>query len=117
MTMPMATSDMARWKKFRRIPAPAAWTVLAVAIAHAPAALAAEWRVTPRLELRETYSDNIGLAPAGSEQSDFVTEVAPGIGVTATGPRLKLRANYLMRNLFYARETSGRTTQHQLDAA
>jgi uncharacterized protein (PEP-CTERM system associated) len=87
-----------------------------LALAHAPGVLAAEWRVTPTLELRETWSDNIRLAQKGSERSDFVTELAPGIGVTATGPRFKMRADYQMRNQFYAHENNGDSIQHRLNA-
>ncbi|MGV3654260.1 MAG: TIGR03016 family PEP-CTERM system-associated outer membrane protein [Noviherbaspirillum sp.] len=100
----------------RRRHAIPAWAALAIAMAHAPAALAAEWRIAPSLDVRETWSDNIRLAPKGEERTDFVTEIAPGIDITAAGPRLKLQANYRMRNQYYAKGNSGNRTQHELKA-
>ena len=53
---------------------------------------AAEWKITPGLDLKETYTDNVRLAPPGHEKSDFITQVNPGISQSGTGPRLKLNA-------------------------
>ncbi len=78
--------------------------------------LAAEWKFTPTLDLKETYSDNIRLAPSGSEKSDFVTQINPGIALTGTGPRLKVNARYGMQNLVYADEGNRNTTRHNLNA-
>lgn len=78
--------------------------------------LAAEWQFTPTLDLKETYSDNIRLAPSGSEKSDFVTQINPGIALTGTGPRLKVNARYGMQNLVYADEGNRNTTRHNLNA-
>lgn len=77
---------------------------------------AAEWQITPRLDLKETYTDNVALMPRGLEKSDFVTEINPGISLMGSGPRLKVNANYQMQNLFYAEEDSRNTTWHQLNA-
>lgn len=85
-----------------------------LALLHAPAAIGAEWRITPTLEARETWSDNIRLARKGDERTDFVTELAPGIGVTAAGPRLKLQADYRMRIQHFAKGNDGNRTQHEL---
>lgn len=78
--------------------------------------VAAEWKITPSLDLKETYSDNIRLAPPGNEKSDFVTQLNPGITLTGTGPRLKVNARYGMQNLVYAEENNRNTTWHQLNA-
>jgi uncharacterized protein (PEP-CTERM system associated) len=78
--------------------------------------LAAERSITPNLTLKETYSDNIGLAPPGSETSDWVTEINPGISLTDTGPNLKFRAAYQMQNIFYAKERNSSRTYHSLSA-
>ena len=78
--------------------------------------IAAEWSITPSLNLKETYSDNITLAPPGSEMSDWVSEINPGITLTGTGSHLKAHVAYGMQNLFYANESSQNTTNHQLDA-
>ncbi|HZW21713.1 TIGR03016 family PEP-CTERM system-associated outer membrane protein [Noviherbaspirillum sp.] len=87
-----------------------------VALAWPGSAGAAEWTVTPGVDLRETYTDNIRLSPAGSEQSDFITEVAPRLSIRGIGARMKLSADYGMRNFFYARTDGASNTQHYLQA-
>jgi uncharacterized protein (PEP-CTERM system associated) len=77
---------------------------------------AAEWRIVPTLDLRETYSDNIRLAPKGAESSDFVTVISPGISITNDGPRLKLRANYAYQYIGYKSDSTGSSSYHKLDA-
>ena len=78
---------------------------------------AASWRFSPSLELAETYSDNITLRPAGEERSDYVTEVAPGFGLSADGRRFDLALNYSWRGLYYARDNERNSTYHQLGAS
>ena len=60
------------------------------------------WRVTPRLSVGTTYSDNIQLAPSGEEEGDTVLQVDPGISVRKQGGRLNLRLDYTAQGLFYA---------------
>lgn len=97
---------------FPLVPA-AAW----VALAWPVPAGAADWKVEPGIDLRETYTDNLTLAPSGSERGDFVTEISPRLSVKGTGPRMKLGAEYTMRNFLYARESGASNTHHQLQAA
>ena len=78
--------------------------------------IAAEWLVTPNLNLRETYTDNVSLAPTGNESRDWVTEVNPGIAISGTSSRLKAKVVYAMQNLFYKYNTSSNTTNNQLYA-
>ncbi|MEQ6341898.1 MAG: TIGR03016 family PEP-CTERM system-associated outer membrane protein [Gammaproteobacteria bacterium] len=82
----------------------------------APAAHAMDWTVTPSLNLSETYSDNITLAPRGKEQSEFITQINPGVSLTGDAPRLKLNLNYRMQNLLYAKDSSRNNIRHQLFA-
>jgi uncharacterized protein (PEP-CTERM system associated) len=77
---------------------------------------AAEWKVIPELNLRETYSDNLRLSPKGTEQRDFVTQINPGISLTGIGPRFKLSADYTMNNLIYAEASDLTRIWHQLNA-
>ena len=77
---------------------------------------AAEWRIVPSLTVVETYNDNIEQAPPGDEDSDFVTEVNPGISLRAEGSRLRLDLNYTMQNLFYAENSDENSTNHELSA-
>lgn len=82
----------------------------------APEAGAADWRVTPRLNLRETYTDNVELAPKGQEQSELVTQINPGVSVSKTGNRLKVNAAYTLQTLTYLRDSRRNNTNHQLSA-
>lgn len=77
---------------------------------------AAQWHVQPRLMLGETYSDNITLAPAGSEESDFVTQINPGVSVNGQGRRVKLNLNYTLQNAIYASDSKRNASNHQLAA-
>jgi hypothetical protein len=58
--------------------------------------------VTPSLKLAETYTDNVFLSPKGSRQSDWITQIIPGISATANGPRLRLDAFYAPEIAYYA---------------
>ncbi len=60
----------------------------------------ANWRVQPSIKLEETYTDNVNL-DANSQQSDFVTQVTPGIIITGTGARMKTSLTYAPIYLFY----------------
>lgn len=82
----------------------------------APGADAADWKISPRLDLAETYTDNVTLGPSGTRQSDFVTQVSPGVSLTGTGGRLNVSANYALQNLIYADDSSRNTYNHQLGA-
>lgn len=75
---------------------------------------AAEWRIVPELMVSGTYYDNITQAPPDAEESDFVTEVNPGISLQADGSRLNLDLSYTMQNLFYAENNDSNTTDHEL---
>jgi uncharacterized protein (PEP-CTERM system associated) len=81
----------------------------------APCADAAEWKISPGITLRETYTDNVDLVPQETAQSDFVTEIAPEIFVTGIGQHIDFKAYYLMQNLYYAK-TNNRRTVNTLNA-
>ncbi len=92
-------------------------TAAIVSLFLAPSANAAEWRVTPRLDIRQTYTDNVRLAPRGSEQSDFITDISPGINIAANGPGLKLKADYAFQYLRYINDGKNSSSFHKLNAA
>ncbi|MFA7317207.1 MAG: TIGR03016 family PEP-CTERM system-associated outer membrane protein [Sulfuricella sp.] len=107
---------MTKHKNHRRTLLSAIFSAV-TAITLAPShALSAEWKIMPSLDLKETYSDNIALAPQGREKGDFVTQINPAISLTGTGPRLKVNARYGMQNLVYADEGNRNTTRHNLNA-
>jgi len=95
---------------------PAALAALAVLGMQAAPALAADWRFTPTLTLRETYSDNIRLAPTGNEQSSFVTEVMPGFAVNGLGRRSQFQATYQARGVTYSNDVGSSNLQNYLNA-
>src|SRR5881392_2117034 len=61
----------------------------------------ADWTVMPSLRLRQAWTDNLQLAPAGQARSEFSTEVSPGVALSATGPRLVLALDYRLRHIAY----------------
>ena len=49
--------------------------------------------ITPSIELRETFSDNIDLEPDGQEQSALTTEIVPGITLRSESARVTAALN------------------------
>lgn len=92
------------------------WRCLTALLVVPGVSVAAEWKVTPTLNLMETYSDNIGLAPRGRETDEFITQINPGISLQGTGRRLTLNLNYTMQNLFYLKNDQRNRINHQLNS-
>ncbi|SOD39991.1 TIGR03016 family PEP-CTERM system-associated outer membrane protein [Nitrosovibrio sp. Nv4] len=111
----MRVLEIKRYRRalFQTTAACAAVTVMMLLPSYANAA---EWTVLPRLNLRETYTDNVRLRPEGSETSDFVTQINPGFSLAGVGRRFNVSANYLMNNLIYAEATNLTRTRHRLNA-
>jgi uncharacterized protein (PEP-CTERM system associated) len=63
---------------------------------------AAKWDIVPTLSLVETYTDNVSLTRDAAKQSDWVTQVIPGISIAATGDRLRFIASYTPELTYYA---------------
>lgn len=97
------------------------WVALTQATLLAGAALpaaAADWKITPNLTVSERYTDNVNLAPSGQpRESDFITEVRPGVQVSKDGARLKVRASYALQSLTYLNNSNYNALNHQLYAA
>src|SRR5436190_20232412 len=66
-------------------------------------AWAATWEIVPTVRVSETYTDNVSLTPDAAKQADWVTQLVPGISLTATGRRLRLNASYTPQLIYYAR--------------
>lgn len=75
-----------------------------------------EWRITPRISVGATYSDNIGLAPANEAQEDFVLQVDPGISVRKRGGRVDFRLDYTAQGLLYTNNGDANKINNQLQA-
>lgn len=80
--------------------------------------MASDWKVTPNLTVSERYTDNVNLAPSGqSRESDFITEIRPGVQISKDGARLKVRVNYSLQSLTYLNTSNNNALNHQLNAA
>ena len=87
---------------------------LATGIFPSTQAWAIGWTIEPSIAVSETYTDNITLAPRGAQESEFVTQLNPGFHIVGAGPRIQASLGYLMRNLFYARDSGRNQTYHAL---
>ena len=76
----------------------------------------AEWEITPSIEIKETYSDNIRLSTSGNEQDDFITEVNPAIKIKGESRRLKMDLSYKIQNIFYNENSASDDDKHDLKA-
>jgi len=85
-----------------RLPVILRLTPLALAAMLLSAECHADWRIAPRIDLRESYSDNVGLQSGGNGHGSFISEAAPSINISTTGPRLKLNANAGWRLFAYS---------------
>jgi uncharacterized protein (PEP-CTERM system associated) len=74
------------------------------------AATPADWRITPTLGLRESYTDNMNLAPPDRARSEFTTEITPGIELSTDSPRLRLALSYALQKVAHTRQED-RTNQ------
>ncbi len=61
------------------------------------------FRVVPSIGLSETWTNNVGLAPSGSKQADFITQISPGVALSETGPRTSLAGFISVPVVLYAR--------------
>lgn len=87
--------------------------VLLFALAQ-PAA-AADWNVAPRVEAGQAYTSNVDATL--EESSDWITEVTPGLAVTAEAPDYDARLDYRYQSLWYADESDLDDHFHQLDSS
>jgi len=78
---------------------------------------AAKWEVVPTLSVLETYTDNVFLAPEAAMQSEWTTQLVPGISIRAEGARLRFDARYQPEILYYAERTSEDAVYHRGSAA
>lgn len=73
------------------------------------------WRITPSLTIGEIYTDNIGLAPSGSERSEWTTRISPGVSVSHNSARLTFRGTYAPELLYRASQGTN-DISHSLSA-
>lgn len=89
--------------------------ILPAAVALAMLSLAApsraDWKFTPMVDLRETYTDNVALRAVG--QANWVSEIAPGFILEDSSPRLQLKATYSKHFFEYSDKDIGGTNGNQ----
>jgi hypothetical protein len=104
-------------KKVSRLVKPSLLIVTVVSvyiILYHSQSYALSWTITPSVQTQEIYSDNITLAPSGSEQSAFVTAINPGVSITGQSPRSTMNFNYRMQNLYNAGGNNSLSIYNQL---
>jgi len=79
-------------------------------------AWAATWEIVPTLRTSETYTDNVSLTPDAVKRADWVTQLVPGVSLTATGRRLRLNASYSPQLIYYARSNGADQVYQRLNA-
>ncbi|MEM8799766.1 MAG: TIGR03016 family PEP-CTERM system-associated outer membrane protein [Pseudomonadota bacterium] len=75
--------------------------------------VSAEFRVTPRFEARETYTDNVNL-DANDGSDDFVTRLSPGFTARGNGRRYNFFTAYTLNGFIFARNTDENDIRHNL---
>jgi uncharacterized protein (PEP-CTERM system associated) len=75
-------------------------------LAALPAA-AETWRLTPSVNVRETYTTNANLAPSGQAESSFVTTVGAGVAVNGNGARANLNGSVSVQGNYYSADIPG----------
>lgn len=63
-------------------------------------------QIRPSLSVSETYSDNVGLAPSGSERSEWTTRISPGVNVSLNSARLRFSGVYSPELLYRANQAT-----------
>ena len=77
----------------------------------------ADWRITPSVELRQIYSDNVKLDADPLARSQFITDLAPSLAIANHGPRLKLTAAFTTHLFAYSSERVENTNSSQRQLA
>ena len=87
--------------------------VFLVTVTPLALALGEAWDFTPRLSLTQDYSDNIGLAPPGEEESEFITQFNTGFNLNRDGARVRAQLGYNLQSLFYWQDSNDSALFHQ----
>jgi uncharacterized protein (PEP-CTERM system associated) len=85
----------------------------ALSLGGSLSATAGDWTITPRINVEQTYSDNVGLRPSGLERDELITSVNPGIAVRGEGKRIQVSFEYNLEGLRYHRDDSANAINQQ----
>ena len=72
------------------------------------------WNIEPSVSLGETATDNVGHTNK-NQQSDWITDITPGLHIDGYGDRVKLNLDYRLHRLYYNNESWRNNTQHSLN--
>ncbi len=78
---------------------------------------AISWTVNRSLQAQEIYSDNIALAPSGSQKSAFVEAINPGVMLTGQSALSTMSLNYRMQNLYNSGGDNSLNIYNQLQSS
>ncbi|MCX7082559.1 MAG: TIGR03016 family PEP-CTERM system-associated outer membrane protein [Methylococcales bacterium] len=78
---------------------------------------AISWTITKTIQAQEIYSDNIALAPSGSQQGAFVEAINPGFLISGKSPLSTMNLNYRMQNLYNAGGNNSLNIYNQLQSS
>jgi len=60
------------------------------------------YRIDPTFSFRETWTNNVDLAPSGAHQTDWVSEITPGLRINGVGEHTSLTGSITVPMLVYA---------------
>ncbi|WP_207061024.1 TIGR03016 family PEP-CTERM system-associated outer membrane protein [Motiliproteus sp. SC1-56] len=78
-----------------------------------PVFAAPDWRLTPTLNLTQSFTDNFRLNTSDGS-SEFITEITPGATLTRQGNRVNLALNYQMQYVDYLSTLTSDQVNHRL---
>lgn len=101
----------------RRVALAASGVIGVVGLVYSVGARGGDWSITPSVSVSETFTDNANLATDDQDpNSDFITQVAPGVSVRGTGARGNLNLDYSLNQFLYHRGTRNDATNNSLAA-
>ena len=62
---------------------------------------AGDWKLSPRFQIEETYTDNVNLTE-NDRSGDFITTLTPGFSLRGDSSRVKTAVDYNRRERFFA---------------
>ncbi|MGZ8291806.1 MAG: TIGR03016 family PEP-CTERM system-associated outer membrane protein [Telluria sp.] len=77
----------------------------------------ADWRFTPELELKQTYSDNLRLERREDARGDWVTEITPGFSLSNRSRRFSFDASYRLHYYTLPSDMEGDVDRSQPELA
>jgi uncharacterized protein (PEP-CTERM system associated) len=75
----------------------------------------ADFTITPSLNLREEYTDNVYLSHV-NKQDEFITEIYPGFSLLYEAPVWRLDVMYVYNYRYYSNLEESETSSHDIDA-